>query len=40
MKALKNMNLSIKQIAQAVELTEKEVEEILKVQKNYKTVSK
>ncbi len=39
-KALKNMNLSIKQIAQAVELTEKEVEEILKVQKNYKTVSK
>ena len=33
-KALKNMNLSIEQIAQAVELTEKEVEKILKVQKN------
>ena len=30
-KALKNMNLSIEQIAQAVELTEKEVEKILKV---------
>ena len=29
-KALKNINLSIEQIAQAVELTPKEVEEILK----------
>ena len=29
-KALKNINLSIEQIAQAVELTQKEVEEILK----------
>lgn len=33
-KALKNMNLSIEQIAKAVELTEKEVEEILKAKKN------
>ena len=33
-KALKNMNLSIEQIAQAVELTKKEVEAILKTQKN------
>ena len=33
-KALKNMNLSIEQIAQAVELTQKEVEEILKAKKN------
>ena len=33
-KALKNMNLSIEQIAQAVELTKKEVEAILKTQEN------
>ena len=33
-KALKNMNLSIEQIAQAVELTKKEVEAILKTQGN------
>ena len=33
-KALKNMNLSIEQIAQAVELTKKEVEAILKTQDN------
>ena len=33
-KALKNMNLSIEQIAQAVELTQKEVEAILKTQEN------
>ena len=33
-KTLKNMNLSIEQIAQAVELTQKEVEAILKTQEN------
>ena len=33
-KTLKNMNLSIEQIAQAVELTPKEVEAILKTQEN------
>ena len=33
-KALKNMNLSIEQIAQTVELTKKEVEAILKTQEN------
>ena len=33
-KALKNMNLSIEQIAQAVELTKKEVEAILNTQGN------
>ena len=36
MKALKNMNLSIEQIAQAVELTEKEVEKIVIQQKERK----
>ena len=34
-KALKNMNLSIEQIAQAVELTEKEVEKIVNITRIY-----